>query len=335
MKISVLVPAHDEEKSIKKCIQSCLEQTRPADEILVINDGSKDKTDEILTLFGKAITVIHINRATGSKSFAQEKAFNFIKGDVFVCTDADSILDSRFLERIEEDFQDPEVAAVCGYVKNIKTNWLSSCRAIDYFIGQNIHKIAQNYLNFMLVIPGVSGAFRTAVFRKNISFDHDTLAEDLDFTYKLNDAGLKIKFDQQAVAFTQDPSNLKSYINQMRRWYGGGWQNLMKHFWMIKRPNAALELSLMYIEGFVFSIMAFLIPIINFHFAIYFFTYYFSVTILFITFASFKEKRSDFFLALLPYLFLVYLNAFIFLEQFVKEVILKKKNMVWFQPDRV
>lgn len=70
MKISILIPAHNEEKSIKKCLESCLNQTRMPDEIVVVNDGSTDKTAEILAGFGDKIKVVYVPKATGNKSFA-------------------------------------------------------------------------------------------------------------------------------------------------------------------------------------------------------------------------------------------------------------------------
>lgn len=66
MKISILLPAHNEEKSIRACIDSCLNQTRKPDQILVINDGSTDGTSKILRTYGKKVDVININPASGT-----------------------------------------------------------------------------------------------------------------------------------------------------------------------------------------------------------------------------------------------------------------------------
>ncbi len=72
MKITILIPCHNEEKSIKSTINSCLNQSRTPDEILVVNDGSTDRTGDILASFGNKIKVVNIARATGNKSYAQE-----------------------------------------------------------------------------------------------------------------------------------------------------------------------------------------------------------------------------------------------------------------------
>ena len=336
MKISLLVPCHNEEKSVEWSIRSCLNQTRKFDQIVFIDDCSTDRTPEILAQYGDVITVKRTPQNTGNKSSAQEFGLQFITGDIFVTTDGDTLLDQRFVEEIEKKFSDPRVAAVAGYIKSIPCNWMTLCRAFEYVVGQNIHKLAQSYMNYIFVMPGAASAFRTDVFIQHIIFDHDTITEDLDFTYKLRNKQFKIIYDSKAIVYTQDPANLKDYINQMRRWFGGGWQNLMKHYTNIPmRLISSFELSLIYAEGLIFSVLLFLIPTLNPWFGFWFLSGYFVVAFLFAIWAAWLEKRPSLILAPFPYMIIIFINSYIYLEQFVKEVILKRKNLVWFQPKRV
>jgi cellulose synthase/poly-beta-1,6-N-acetylglucosamine synthase-like glycosyltransferase len=217
----------------------------------------------------------------------------------------------------------------------MRHNWITACRAFEYSIGQNLHKLAQHHLGFLFVIPGAAGVFKTADFRKYISFEHDTLTEDLDFTYRLHTQDLKVHFDRRLVAYTQDPGTLHSYINQMRRWFGGGWQCLIKHRGLATmQPKVALELSIMYAEGIVFSVLLFVLPFLSLAFFKNFVLSYFAVATLFAFFAALREKRWLLLIAPFPYTILVVVNAYVFLEQMVKEVFLRKKNLAWFQPKR-
>jgi cellulose synthase/poly-beta-1,6-N-acetylglucosamine synthase-like glycosyltransferase len=336
IKISILIPCHNEEQSIAACIESCLNQTRTPDEIIVVNDGSTDKTAEILASFGNSIRVVAIPRATGNKSHAQELGLKYVRGDVFIATDADTVLDSRLVEYIEEDFMtNSKLTAVGGYVRSLKHNWLTACRAFEYAVGQNLHKLAQHYLDFLFVIPGAAGAFKTKDFFKYISFDHDTLTEDLDFTYRLHKQDLKILYDRRVVVFTQDPQTLHSYVNQMRRWFGGGWQCLLKHRSLaLQKPKMAFELSLMYMEGIAFSVLLFLLPLLSFKFFLAFIGSYLVVAVAFALFAVYKERRLELLLVPVPYLLLVFINSYIFLEQMIKEVFMGTRNLSWFQPER-
>lgn len=335
MRISILIPCYNEEKSIKKCLESCLEQTRKADEILVVDDASTDKTAEILDGFGDQIRVVRVFQRTGNKSRAQEIGLKYIIGDIVITTDGDTILNKDFVKRTLSHFQKEEITAAAGYVRSLKDNWLTSCRALDYFLGQNIHKVAQSYIRALFVIPGCAAAFDIKAFKKYIGFDHDTVTEDLDFTYKLNENNLQIKYDPKMVVYTQDPADLRSYINQMRRWFAGGWQNLLKHWRSILvRPACVFELSLIYLEGLFFPLFILLSPLINIFLSVYFIIGYLALLIFFAAFGAIKEKRLDFIFCVPFYIFVQYLNSFIFLEQFFKIVILKKKNLAWFKPVR-
>ena len=336
MKISIIIPCHNEERSVRATVASCLNQSRKPDEILIINDGSTDRTSQILATFGRQVRVVTIPVATGNKSHAQEYGLKFISGDVFITTDGDTILDKDFVKYVEEDFQNERVTAVAGYVRSLPYNWLTACRAFEYAVGQNLHKLAQHYINFLFVIPGAAGAFRTKDFFKHITFDHDTVTEDLDFTYRLHRKGLKVFYDRRIVVFTQDPNTLRAYVNQMRRWFGGGWQCLLKHQDLaIKKPKIAFELSLMYLEGVIFSLLLFAIPFLSLRFFGAFVISYMVVAFIFACFATWKEKRWDLMLVPAPYLLLVFINSYVFLEQMVKELFFRKKNLHWFKPERV
>ncbi len=336
MKISILIPCHNEEKSIEACVRSCLNQTRVPDQVLVVNDGSTDRSGEILKQFGDKVQVLTLPKATGNKSYAQEIGVKFVTGDIFIATDGDTILDSHFVEYVEEDYNNyPELTSVGGYVRSLKHNWLTACRAFEYTIGQNLHKLAQHHLGFLFVIPGAAGVFKTEHFKNYITFEHDTLTEDLDFTYRLHAQDLKILYDRRCVVYTQDPATLHSYINQMRRWFGGGWQCLMKHRKLAtQQPKIALELSIMYIEGVVFSTLLFLLPIISLKLFLTFLIMYLILATIFAIFAAWKEKRPGLLLTPIPYMFIMVLNSYIFLEQMVIEVIMRKKNLTWFHPQR-
>lgn len=334
MKISILIPCHNEEKSIRKCVESCLTQTRPADQILVINNGSTDRSGEILAEFGDRIEVVTTG-PLGNKSYAQQLGIPKLIGDVFIATDGDTVLSSNFVEEIEKKLiEHPEAAAICGYVKSLKFNWLTACREIEYVIGQNLHKLAQSYIHSIFVIPGCAGAFRTELFKGELTFDHDTLTEDLDFTYKLHERYYEIVYAQKAVSFTQDPDTLSSYMNQMRRWYCGGWQNLRKHYSVAKKPNNSLQLSLTYIEGLVFSVAIFMFPVIDMRFFLFFMPPFLVFILSLGAYAAIIRKRWDLFYFAPTYIVLVFLNAFIFLEQFWVEIVLHRTNLVWYHPAR-
>lgn len=330
-----MIPCHNEERSIRACVESCLAQTHLPDQILVVNDGSTDRSALILAEFGSAIQVLTIPVATGNKSHAQERGLALVDADIFIATDGDTILDPHLVEEILKSFaRYPNAVAVGGYVQSLKHNWLTACRELDYIVGQNLYKVAQANLGALFVIPGCAGAFKTDVFRTYIRFDHDTLTEDLDFTYKLHENFFEIIYNRKAIAYTQDPATIGEYVNQMRRWYCGGWQNLRKHYGLIKKPGNSLQLSLTYAEGIIFSVVLFLLPFVNIKTFAFLLAPYLLFVVLLGAYAAILRRRADLFFYSPTYVILIFINAWIFLEQFWKEIVLRKTNLVWFHPAR-
>ncbi|HSW97587.1 MAG TPA: glycosyltransferase family 2 protein [Candidatus Saccharimonadales bacterium] len=334
MKVSILIPCHNEEISIKKCIESCLLQSRKADEIIVVNDGSTDSSLPILETFKNQVTIVNLLEKTGNKSFAQEKGLAYVMGDIVITTDADSILDTYFIENIIKEFENPKVVASAGYVKSIKQNWLTACRQIDYLMSQEIHKNAQGLINALYVMPGCAAAYRTNIFKEYISFDHDTVTEDLDFTYQYHENKLKLTFCKEAIVYTQDPSTLRDYVTQLRRWHAGNWQNLIKHRGVLNKPGNALELSLIYLEGLIFPLLLIVALVLNIKVFLFFSITYLTIILLFAIYGAKRDKRWDLLVYTPAYFFASFINYAIFMEQLIREVVFSKKNLTWSQSQR-
>jgi N-acetylglucosaminyltransferase len=334
--IAVLIPCHNEQEMIHHSVDSCLAQTDKPDQIVVVDDGSTDKSFEILSRYGDAITVVRTAHATGAKSKAQQFGLQYIKTDIVITTDADTILDSSFVAHTRDIFiREPDCAALAGSVVSLKHNYLTALRAIDYTIGCSIHKRAQAVLDYVLVIPGCAGVFRTDLFTSGtIQFEHDTLTEDLDFTYKLYRMGKKIRYVPKLISYTQDPFTLYSYINQMRRWYSGGWQNLLKHWRVLRQPRAAFNITLNYMESMLFSVVLVALPLINVNLFWDTLIFYLAGSVAMGVYASILTRRIDLIVwspLLIP---LNVLNSYIFIEQFVEEMIFLHHKTEWFKPER-
>ena len=334
---SILIPAYNEEKSIRKCINSCLNQTKKADEIIVINDGSTDNTLNILKSFEKKIKIINLEKNTGNKSKAQEIGLKYVKTDIFITTDADTSLDKNFVEETIKNFKDKTISAVCGFVESDNENWITRVREIDYLIGQTIYKKAQAIINAVIVLAGCASAFRTEDFKETITFEHDNITEDLDFTYKLKLAHKKILFSNKLIVYTQDPNNIKSYLKQIYRWFSGGWTCLKKNIKIVKQANNALILSMIYLEGLIMGGVFILSPFFLFfglRYFLYFFLFEFILTSLCLSYGAIKYKKYYLFFYIPHHYVLRIMGEVIFLLTFVKEIILNKKNLIWHKPRR-
>lgn len=337
MKITIIIPAYNEEQTIKSCLLSCLNQTRKANHIIVVNDGSTDRTWEIIDSFWKRVKWIHLKKNTWNKSHAQQIAISYVTDDIFIATDADTILDKHFVEEIEKSFKNwKKIVSVCWYVVSMKGNWITACRELEYIIWQDIHKKAQSIINSIMVLPGCATWFKTKFFKKNVTFDHDTIAEDLDFSYKINNHtnSRYILFNNKAIVFTQDPNTLWSYIHQLKRWQWGGWQCLKKHFSDVNKFFFIFELSISYIEWLVFSVIVLIMPFINLRIYLNWLILFFTYSTLLWIYGSIKRRRIDLFFYSFFMIIFSFINSYVFLSEFYKQIIKNNKSLVWFKPER-
>lgn len=256
-KVSVIIPAYNEEAVIASSIESLIKQTYPYMEIIVVDDGSKDNTYKIAKKF------IHNNynktvRPLRKKNGGKAKAINFgiehSTGELIMVVDADSKLNQDAIELMQRYFTNPDIAAVAGsvFVAN-KVNLITKLQALEYIEGLNMIRNGQALVKLVNIIPGPIGMFRKDALYEVGLYDSDTFAEDCDVTLKLIAKGYKIDFESDAVAYTEAPENLLDLIKQRYRWTRGILQAIKKHkylLWHFKiNPAASITLWYMLFEG--------------------------------------------------------------------------------------
>jgi len=227
--LTVIVPAYNEEKVLARTIESLIKADYPNKEIIVVDDGSTDRTLEVASKYvGRGVKVFH--KENGGKCSALNYGLMFAKGDIVVTVDADTIIGRDSLKEVVKRFRDPDVAAVCGNIKVLnRVNWLTKCQALEYVLSINIVRRAFDLFGSVTVVPGALGAFRKSVLKAGGSYDRDTLTEDFDVTVKTLKAGRIVQASSRALAYTEAPETLRDFYRQRMRWYRGNFQTLIKH----------------------------------------------------------------------------------------------------------
>ena len=228
--ISILVPAYNEEKVIRRAIETTLEAEYPAcKEIVVIDDGSTDNTYQIaLEYADRGVKVIH--RPNGGKAVAINHGLRFSQGDIIIIVDADSMVGKNTLIELVQPMKDPEIAAVAGNIKVLnRMNWLTKCQALEYITSINIYRRALDVFGSVTVVPGALGAYRREALAGSGEYDPDTLVEDFDVTMKTLKSGKVVQASTKAIAYTEAPQAPAEFIKQRLRWYRGNFQALWKH----------------------------------------------------------------------------------------------------------
>ncbi|TLS35798.1 glycosyltransferase [Pseudalkalibacillus caeni] len=229
--VSVVIAAFNEETVIGQTIRSILKSTYKNLEIIVVDDGSKDSTAKVVTTeFGEDKRVRLIQKPNGGKSSAVNRGFKESSGDIVITIDADTILSKNAISQLVRHFENPLVGAVSGNVKvgNVR-NLLTLSQHIEYVTGFNLERRAFSKLNCVTVVPGAVGAWRKQAIQEVGFLDDDTLAEDADITIKLLKKGYQVAYEENALAFTEAPEDLRSFMKQRFRWSYGMLQCLWKH----------------------------------------------------------------------------------------------------------
>ncbi|HZS45685.1 MAG TPA: glycosyltransferase [Blastocatellia bacterium] len=229
--VSIIVPAYNEEKVIASTIESLLASTYQHFEIIVVDDGSPDKTSEVVReRFGNDPRVQLFTKENAGKAEALNYGLKRCKGAVIVALDADTIFTPETIGALAHRFYDKHIGAIAGNAKvGNRINLLTRWQALEYITSQNMDRRAFASLNCITVVPGAVGAWRRDLLEQADGFASDTLAEDQDLTLKVRKLGYKIGYEENAVAWTEAPDTARALAKQRFRWSYGTLQCMWKH----------------------------------------------------------------------------------------------------------
>jgi cellulose synthase/poly-beta-1,6-N-acetylglucosamine synthase-like glycosyltransferase/spore germination protein YaaH/peptidoglycan/xylan/chitin deacetylase (PgdA/CDA1 family) len=272
-KVAVLIPAYNEEKVIERTIRAALNNNYPNLLVIVIDDGSKDRTLEVArTAFAAEVAegrVIILGKPNSGKAEALNYGIEHIgDAELFVGIDADTIIAWDAISRLVPHFINPRVGAMAGNAKvgnrvNLWTRW----QALEYITSQNFERRALDVLGAVSVVPGAIGAWRVSAVREAGGYHIDTVAEDADLTMALLRRGYRVEYEDMALAYTEAPTNANGLMRQRFRWSFGILQAVYKHRGVFARKGTLGFVALPNIV--IFQILLPLVsPLIDIMFAV-------------------------------------------------------------------
>lgn len=238
--ISFLVPCYNEEATLAETIENLAKINYPEDkrEIIIINDGSKDKTLDIAASMQKKYSFVKVlNKPNSGKADSLNKAIKIARGELISVTDADSFPQKDSVFKMVGYFEDKTVAAVTSrvLVKNSK-NYIERSQVIDYAIIAWTRKLL-DFIDSVYVTNGPLSIYRKAYVQEVGGFDPKNLTEDIEITWHLLSKGYKTRMSYDAIVYTVVPNNFKGWVNQRVRWNIGGIQTIFK-YWRDMLGNA-------------------------------------------------------------------------------------------------
>jgi len=230
-KVSIIIPAYNEEKSIARTIESISASDYPKNklEIIVVDDGSKDGTLKIARKYKSKIVKV-LTKKNGGKGTALNLALKKVKGDIIFSMDADTFVAPHSVREMTRYFKNPEVMSVTPSMLIHKPKGLlQRVQQAEYLFGLFIRK-AFSSVNAIHVTPGAFSAYRKTFFDKYGGYDETNITEDLEMSLRIQHAGFMIEYSPESPAYTIAPNKFKPLMIQRRRWYTG----LMRNTWKYK-----------------------------------------------------------------------------------------------------
>lgn len=261
--VTVIVPAYNEAATVGDTIRSLQAQTCPPAEIVVVDDCSTDGTGELAR--GLGVTVLRPPVNTGSKAGAQSFALPSVRTPLAMAIDADTTLAPDAVEHLLPAFDDPNLAAACGFVlpRRVSSVWERG-RYIEYLFAFTFYKQVQDYYGKPLISSGCFSMYRTEALRRVGGWSTRTLAEDMDLTWCFYGAGLGVRFVPEAVSYPIEPHDFRFLSRQLRRWSHGFVQNVKLHWKdLLDIPFLRSSVAVAFWDAMVASVVyLFLLPVL-------------------------------------------------------------------------
>jgi len=234
-KVAILIPAYNEEKVIKGTVRAALNSNYPHLRVIVIDDGSQDRTLEVarsaLAAEEADGRVLILNNTNAGKAEALNYGLEHLRDEeIFIGIDADTIIAPDAVSHLVPHLLNPKIGAMAGNAKvgnrvNLWTRW----QALEYITSQNFERRALDTLGAVSVVPGAIGAWRVSAVREAGGYHTDTVAEDADLTMALLRLGYRVEYEDQALAYTEAPTTANGLMRQRFRWSFGILQAVWKH----------------------------------------------------------------------------------------------------------
>jgi len=253
-RVTVQLPVFNERHVVQRLIRTCADLDYPADRLQIqVLDDSTDDTVELsrevvdeLAAGGLDITLIHRTDRTGFKAGALDAGLDSATGELVAIFDADFVPPRDFLRRTVPHLSEPSIGMVqvrWGHL-NAGDSWLTAAQATlldgHFVIEHTARHAAGHWFNF----NGTAGIWRREAIRDGGGWQHDTLTEDLDLSYRTQLSGWSFRYLVHLVAPAELPPDMAAFKTQQHRWAKGSIQTARKLMGRIWRSDEPLGVKL-------------------------------------------------------------------------------------------
>jgi 1,2-diacylglycerol 3-beta-glucosyltransferase len=236
--VSILIPAHNEEHTIERCVRSLSKMDyhhhgKKNFEIIVINDGSTDNTGKVLENLKSDVECLRIvtrrpPRSGKGKGYVLNDGVKVAQGEAIAVFDADSRVDSDFLKKIIPYLNEDDVVGVQSRVRmyNKDRNLLTSMQEAEFAIFGNVILRSRDIMGKNGFLGGNGQITTRKVMEEIEGWDGFAVTEDLNLSIKLMLKGYKIRYCGEAEVWQEAVPFWKPFFRQRVRWATGNLETL-------------------------------------------------------------------------------------------------------------
>jgi len=235
--MTVVVPAYNEEKHIRRKLENVLASDYPDErlQVVVVDDGSTDQTAQIVREFeGDGVRLFQTGERKG-KIVAQKEAFSHVETDIVAITDATILAPPDGFRKLAAHMADPLVGAVSAgiAVRNRDASYLTRVSQLLFDI-QNAQKLGESLLDSA---AGLFGQLSLIRLKAVGDFSTDVIYEDREFGIALRKNGYRARFEPGVVATYHAAETLDDFSRQKQRNIGAMTQSVVRHSGLLFNPR--------------------------------------------------------------------------------------------------
>ena len=229
--VSILLPCHNEQDQAEETFAALAALQYPHWEVVAINDGSTDRTAEMLDNLARRmpqLRVVHLAQNRG-KSTALNVGALAARGEILVGIDGDALLDPHALTWFVRRFQaEAKLGGLTGNprIRN-RATLLGRLQVGEFSSVVGLIKRAQTIYGTVFTVSGVICAFRKRALADAGWWSPGALTDDVEVTWRLQLAGWHVAFEPKALCWILMPETLRGLWRQRLRWAEGGMQSVL------------------------------------------------------------------------------------------------------------
>lgn len=233
--VSILIPAHNEEKVIQKTVESVRELDYPNFEIIVIDDRSTDSTADVIKILEKKYenvkAICRKNGAFPGKSAVLNDALVLAKGEAILVFDADARMNKDFLSRLVKNLEPKDVGAVQArkVISNRDYNFLTRCQDNEMALDTHFQN-GRDAVKGAVELRGNGELIKRKALEDIGGWNNYTITDDLDMSTRLHIKGWDVRFCSDVCVYEEGITSVIPLLKQRRRWIEGSIRRYLENF---------------------------------------------------------------------------------------------------------